>query len=83
MKKLDMVKTVGGIIVSVGVGAIVNNIVKSTTPVSMGTIKKVCIGVGGLVLSSMISDKAVKYTETKIDSAVNEIKKMVTNGDLN
>ena len=82
MKKLDMVKKVGGLIVSVGVGAIVTNIVKSTTPTSVGTIKKVCILVGSFVLSGMISDKAVTYTEQTIDNTVVEIKKMVTDGDL-
>ena len=83
MKKIDMLKKVGVIVVSVGVGAIVGNIVKSTSPASVGTIKKVCIGIGGFVLSSMISDLASKYTEQQIDNTVSEIKKMVVNGDLN
>lgn len=83
MKKIDILKKVGGIVVSVGVGAIVTNAIKATSPTSMGTIKKVCVIVGGLVLSSMVSDLAVKYAEETIDNTVKEIKKMVTNGDLN
>jgi hypothetical protein len=83
MNKLEMVKTVGSIIVSVGVGTIVSNAVKCTTIGPVGPIKAVCIGVGSFVLASMAGDKAVKYTEEKIDSAVSEVKKMVENGDLN
>lgn len=82
MKKLEVIKTVGGIIVSVGVGAIVGNAVKYTTPSNIGTIKKVCIGVGSLVLTSMVGDKAVQYTEKKISDAAKSVKKMVEKGEL-
>lgn len=82
MKKMDMVKKVGGIIVSIGVGAIVGNVIKCTTPATMGTIKKVCVAVGSFVLCNMVADSAANYTEQTIDNAVNEVKKMVKNGDL-
>ena len=77
MKKIEILKASVGIIVSVGVGAIVGNGIKSTTPDSVGTIKKVCIGIGAMVLSSMIGDQATKYTETKIDNAVKTIETVV------
>lgn len=77
MKKIEILKTVGGIIVSVGVATIVGNAIKCTTPPSMGTIKKVCIAVGTLVLTSMAGDRAVEYTEHKIDSAVVYVKSMI------
>lgn len=83
MSKIGMIKKIVGMGVSFGVGAIVNNIIKSTTPKSIGTFKKVCIGLGAFALGSMISDKAVKYTEDTIDNGINEVKKMVSNGDLN
>jgi hypothetical protein len=82
MKKVEWVKTVGGIIVSVGVGAIVGNAVKATSPEQLGGIKKLCVGIGSFVLSSMIGDAAVKYTGEKIDSAVTELKKMADDGEL-
>lgn len=82
MKKMDMIKTVGGIIVSVGVGAIIGNAIKCTTPSNVGTIKRFCIGAGSLVLTSMIGDKAVQYTEDKICKAVQSIKNMVEKGEL-
>ena len=83
MKKIDMIKKIGTLVVSVGVGAIVGNAIKATTPSSINTINKVCIGIGAFVLTGMVSGMAAKYTEEQINETVNEIKKMVTNGDLN
>lgn len=82
MKKVDMIKAAGSIIISVGVGAIVGNVIKCTTPPSVGTIKRVCIGVGGFVLSSMIGDKTTEYAEKKVDDAVNSIKNMVKEEEI-
>ncbi|MCX7817549.1 MAG: hypothetical protein N2317_08610 [Syntrophales bacterium] len=74
MSKLELLKKAAGIVVSVGVGAIVGNAITSTTPDTAGTIKKVCIGIGAFVLSSMITDKVSEYAENKIDEAVAQIK---------
>ena len=82
MKKLEMVKTAGSIIISVGVGAIVGNAVKCTTPFPVGAIKKFCIVVGSFVLSNMVGDKAVEYAEEKVDGAVDQIKQMVKDGEI-
>ena len=83
MKKIDMIKKIGTLVVSVGVGAIVGNAIKATTPSSINTINRVCIGIGAFVLTGMVGGMAAKYTEEQINETVNEIKKMVTNGDLN
>jgi hypothetical protein len=77
MNKIELAKTIGGIIVSVGVSAIVGNAIKITTPAGIGAIKGACMSVGAMVLSSMISEHATKYTETKIDEAVAYVKDMV------
>lgn len=82
MKKKDMIKTVGGIIVSLGVGAIISNIVESTTPKSVGSVKRICIGIGALVLTAMLTDKVVAYAEEKIDNSVKSVETMVKNGEL-
>jgi uncharacterized membrane protein YeiH len=76
MKKIEMVKTVVGVIVSIGVGAIVNNVVKSTTPFKVKTVTKICTAIGGFVLASIISDKAVDYSEKIIDKTVDAVKKV-------
>ena len=74
MKKLEMVKTITQIVVSVGVGGIVGNAIKFTTPASVSLAKKVCIGVGSMILSNMVSDKAVQYSDQKIEDIANIFK---------
>ena len=73
MKKeqiIHTVKTGVGFVVSVGVGAIVGNLVKSTTPADTSKIIKACIKVGGFVLSSACGEMASNYTDDQIDEAV-------------
>jgi hypothetical protein len=82
MNKLSLIKAVGGFVVSAGVSAIIQNVIKSTTPSSISIYKKVCIVTGAIVLSKMCSDKAVEYADSKIDKTVDQLKKIVTNGDL-
>lgn len=67
MKHLEVIKMGVGWVTSIGVGVIINNAVSATTPKNINVIKKVLVAAGGLVLSSMVSDAAVKYTENKID----------------
>ncbi|MDF2800183.1 MAG: hypothetical protein K0S61_86 [Anaerocolumna sp.] len=67
------IKAVSNIIVSVGVGAIVKNAIKYTTPGPLKLATKVCMGIGGFVLTSMISEAATKYTESKIDEVVEDV----------
>lgn len=82
MSKVDIFKQVSSMVVSIGVSAIIGNTVRATTPAQVNTIKKVCIGVGGFVLTSMVSGAATKYSEAKIDDSVNSIKKAVKDGTL-
>ena len=73
MKKKQIIHTVKtgvGFVVSVGVGAIVGNLVKSTTPADTSKIIKACIKVGGFVLSSACGEIASNYTGDQIDEAV-------------
>lgn len=82
MKKIDMLKAAGAIVISVGVGAIVGNVIKCTTPSTTGPIKRLCILIGSIVLCNMVGDQAVDYSEKKVDEAVTQIKSMVENGEL-
>ena len=70
MKKIEVFKTGACVVVSFGVGVIVGNIVKGTTPSDVRKITKLCIAAGSLVLSNVAGDIAAKYTEKKIDEAV-------------
>lgn len=74
MTKMEVVKGISQIIVSVGVGCIVGHAVRFTTPSDIGTIKKFCVAAGSGILGSMLSDKASEYTNAKIDEIVTAVK---------
>ena len=77
MKKMEAVKAVAALVVSAGVGFIVSNIVKATTPADTKVIVKICIGIGSFVLAGLVSDAATDYTEKTIDEAVEMVKDAV------
>lgn len=77
MKKLELIKAGIGLVVSVGVGAIVGNVVKATTPADVKTLTKLCIAAGSLVLTGVAGDMASKYTEEQIDSVVDGVKEVI------
>lgn len=74
MNKIKVLKAGSKFIGTIGVGMIVRNIVKTTTPINMNIIQKVCIGVGGFALSGIIGDQAVDYIDKELDSAIKMVK---------
>lgn len=79
MKKEEVLKTgkqIITVVVSAGVGMIVANAVKMTTPLNVGVLKKLSIGAGSFVLGSMLSDKATEYTDQTIDKVADQVKEM-------
>ncbi len=77
MKKMELAKAGLEIIVSVGVGAIVGNAIKATTPSTLKGIGKISVALGSLVLTGIASDLATKYTDDRINEAVETVKGMV------
>jgi len=71
MMNTDIIKTATGMLVSTGVGMIVKNAVKATTPEDLKRSKKILIAVGGFALAGMASSASVDYLEGQIDK-VNE-----------
>jgi cell division protein FtsX len=69
---LSIAKTAAGIVTSLGAGAVVSNAIKASIPANSKTIQKISIGIGGFVLSSMVSEMATKYVNENIDSAVKQ-----------
>lgn len=67
MNALSVFKNVAELAVTTGVGAIVSNAAKSAVPANAHIVKKVTIAFGTFILSSMVAEQAVKYTEDKID----------------
>lgn len=77
MKVLEAVQTIASLGVSVGVGAIISNVIKATTPSGIKVLTKICIGIGSFVVGSMLSDMAGNYTEKKIGDAIEFVTRIV------
>jgi chaperone required for assembly of F1-ATPase len=75
MNWLSIGKGALGFVASIGVGNIVSNIVKSTTPANLNTFNKVTIGVGSFVLSSLVAKQVVDHMNSEIDGLVASMKK--------
>lgn len=67
MKKLDILKSVAGLVVSAGAGAVVGNAIKASTPEDIKNLNKVLVAIGGFALTGMVGEMASKYTAEQID----------------
>lgn len=82
-KTLRVIKQTSKLVVTVGVGAIVGNAVKYTTPTTgVGTIMKACIGVGSLVLGGVASKACADYCDESIDGFAKTIKDVLDNAEF-
>lgn len=79
MNKLGIVKDIADIVVSIGVSSIVGNAIKLTTDPEAKLPKKIAIGIGGIVLSGLVSEAAQKYANVKIDNAAETVTTVVNN----
>jgi len=70
MNALSVFKFVSELAVSTGVGTIVSNASRGALPKNAHIIKKVSVGVGTFILSNMVAEQAVKYTNGKIESGL-------------
>ena len=67
MNPLPIIKTVVGTAAGIGAGTIVGNVVKATTPITVGPIKKVLIGLGSYALGSAAGALAAKAISNDFD----------------
>lgn len=74
MNPATIAKAAVDIIVSTGVGAVVGNAIKMSTPLDATITKKISIGVGGFVLSGMVGSHAAKYTGEQIDTTLTQVR---------
>lgn len=70
---ISILKPVASIIVSASAGAVVGNAIKASTPDTVSTASKVLIGIGGVVLSSMVGDMAAKYSSDQIEDVAAQL----------
>jgi hypothetical protein len=74
MNALSVFKFVAELSVSTGVAAIVSNASRGAVPRNAGLIKKASIGFGTFILSHMVAEQAVKYTNDKLEYGLTQIK---------
>lgn len=75
MNSLSFFKQVSELAVATGVGAIISNASKQAVAPGAGLIKKGTIAFGTFILSSMVAEQAVKYTNEKIETGISEYQK--------
>lgn len=71
LRTSDYVKTFGTVVATIGVGAIIGNITKMTTPVNTNPAMKICITVGGVMLSAIAGKAVEHYVVDTIDELEN------------
>lgn len=70
MNIVPIVKAVTGLATSIGVGAVVGNAIKATTPIVMSRTQKVIVTIGGVALSAVAGDMVATNLENQIDEIV-------------
>lgn len=73
MNKLELLKDATELVVSIGVSSIVGNTLKLVKDPTARLPKRFAVAIGGIVLSSMISDKAGEYVSGRIDKTAEQI----------
>jgi len=77
MEKIKMIKAGAVLVIGVGINNIVSNAVKSTTPAGSNAITKACTWVSVMVLTGIVADAAVKYTEKQLDEVIKFVNETV------
>lgn len=76
-KTIDTMKKVIGLISGAGVATIVGNAIKHVSPTTgVGTVMKVCIGVGTAVLGGIACNASSEYIDKEIDAASELVEEM-------
>lgn len=75
MNVLPLVKIVAEGVASVGVGHVVSNAIKATTPADITRYQQVMIGIGSVVISGIATKAASNYVTDAIDSVTDLFKK--------
>ena len=81
MNKIEIVKTVVGMGVGLGVNSIVSGFITNNISGKMDRIKRITVGLGGMALSSMVADKAIKHAEQKIDDGIQTMRNIINKID--
>jgi hypothetical protein len=77
MEKIKMIKQAAILVVGIGVNSIISNAVNSTTPAGNNKLTKACTWVSVMVITGIVADAAIKYTESQIDAAIKFVNEIV------
>lgn len=79
MSGIGVVKQATELAVSIGVGSIVGNVLKSTLEgQKVNILKRVSVGFGALAIGSYVSDLVGKYAVDRIDEVVDQAQQVRT-----
>ena len=76
MSPLNIAKGVVTFVAASGVGAIVGNAIKSGLPAPANLYQRLAFGLGGLVITSVVMDKAHDYAKRQFDETTEEIREL-------
>lgn len=74
--KTYLAKNVVSIIATAGVGTVIENVIKKTTPEDISRLQKIGIRIGSLVIGAMVSEQVENFTVSKFDELYNTITKI-------
>lgn len=77
ISKLAILKGVAELSITAGVGVIVGNLVRATTPVESSRITKILVTIGGYGLTGVLGDLSGKYVANQIDTYGNKFKDLL------
>ena len=75
---LSIAKSATELVVSMGVGTIIGNAVKATSPANMNLVNRVFVGAGSYALGSLAGSMASKHTVDQLEQTVTQIKELQT-----
>jgi len=65
------------LLIGIGVSALVGGTLAIVKPSKAGPIKKIGMGLAGVAISSMASDKVIEYVDNKIHETIAQVKDFI------
>ena len=72
MIALSIAKSATELVVSMGVGTIIGNAVRATSPANMNLLNRVFVGAGSYALGSIAGSMASKHTVDQIEQTIEQ-----------
>jgi hypothetical protein len=81
INKLALFKGAVEFAISAGVGIIVGNLVKATTPPDIGRFQKIVVAIGSYGLTVVLGDISAKHISEQIDSYAEKVNNLLNPSD--